>query len=242
MDEVNTLNSQKEEFKIIKHGSKKIKTKWQEVKQIFLEWSKEAPFDCYPKIFKNHKHKSVSFVWLVVFIFFASMTILILYRSIGEYFDRETVTKIAIKHERPLLFPTVTICDADPFTSKKSQENIHKTALEEYGLDLDNLTFYESLSKTAHTAEIIKMRVASFTREQKQALGFSINQIYDLKFDGVSIEPKSHLRWFYSFDYGNCYQFNSGRDYDDNQIEMRETYIQVRLFFSYDCFISNSCT
>ena len=175
MDDVITVNSQSKEFKIIKHGSKKIKTKWQKVKRIFLKWSKEAPFDCYPKNFKNHKHKSVRFVWLAVFIFFASMAILILYRSIGEYFDRETVTKIAINHERPLLFPTVAICDAGPFKSKKSQQNIHKTALEEYGLDFDNLTFYESLSKTAHTTEIIKMRVASFTREQKQAFGFSIN-------------------------------------------------------------------
>jgi hypothetical protein len=205
----------------------KINSKWSEIKHIFFEWSKEAPFDCYPKIFQQHKHKSLSIVWLVIFIFFASMTFFILYRSISEYFDRETVTKIEIKHERPLMFPTVTICDADPFTTKKSQEFFHKTAQEEYGVDLENISFQESFSKTAHTTEIIKMRVASLTRNEKQKLGFGINQIYDLQFDGVPSEPKSHLSWFYSFDYGNCYQFNSGRDYNDTQIEMRETIIQV---------------
>ena len=211
------------------HDQSRLKTKWEVIKRIFFEWSKDAPFDCYPKIFRSHKHKSLSFVWLAVFIFFASMTMFILYRNIGEYYDRETVTKIAIKHERPLLFPTVTICDADPFTSKKSQEFFHQVARDEYSLDLDNISFHDSFTKTAHTTEIIKMKAASFTREEKQALGFSINQIYDLQFDGVSGEPKSHLSWFYSFDYGNCYQFNSGRDYDDNVIEMRETIIQVKL-------------
>ena len=150
----------------------KINSKWSEIKRIFFEWSKEAPFDCYPKIFQQHKHKSLRLVWLVIFIFFASMTFFILYRSISEYFDRETVTKIEIKHERPLMFPTVTICDADPFTTKKSQEFFHKTAQDEYGVDLDNISFQDSFSKTAHTTEIIKMRVASLSRNEKQKLGF----------------------------------------------------------------------
>ena len=121
----------------------------------------------------------------------------------------------------------MTICDADPFTSKKSQEIFRQTALDEYGVDLDNMTFMDAISTTAHTTEIIKMRAASFTREEKQSLGFNINQVYDIQFDGVPSEPKSNLGWFYSFDYGNCFQFNSGQDFNGNKIDIRETSIQV---------------
>jgi hypothetical protein len=221
-NESQTLNCEK----VASSKRTKIKTKWHEIKRIFFEWSERAPFDCYPKIFKS-KHKSLSIIWLIIFVLFASLTIFVLYRSIREFFCRETVTKIGIKHERPLLFPTVTVCDADPFTSKKSQEIFRQTALDEYGVDLDNMTFMDAISTTAHTTEIIKMRAASFTREQKQSLGFGINQIYDIQFDGVSSEPKSNLGWFYSFDYGNCFQFNSGQDFNGNKIDIRETSIQV---------------
>jgi hypothetical protein len=153
--------------------SPKSKTKWQEVKHIFLEWSKEATFECYPKIFEKQR-KSLRFIWLVIFLIFSGLTLFILYESISDYFDRETVTKIEIRHVRPLLFPTVTICDCDPFTSTTSQEFFRKTALDENGIDLENISFSDAYKNSAFTTELIKMKAASFTREDKQTLGFNI--------------------------------------------------------------------
>ena len=151
----------------------KSQTKWQEVKHIFLEWSKKATFECYPKIFEKQR-KSLRFIWLVIFFIFSGLTLFVLYESISDYFDRETVTKIEIRHVRPLLFPTVTICDSDPFTSATSQEFFRKTALDENGIDLENISFSDAYKNSAFTTELIKMKAASFIREEKQTLGFYI--------------------------------------------------------------------
>ena len=180
-EELKSLNSEEKKAPIEEHtestknkrSPKTSNTKWQEVKRIFFEWSKEASFECYPKIFEKQR-PSLRFIWLAIFIFFSSLTFFVLFESISDYFSRETVTKIEIRHVRPLLFPTVTICDADPFTSIKSQEFFRKIALEENKLDLVNVSFKEASKKMAFTTELIKMNAGAFTREEKLTLGFNV--------------------------------------------------------------------
>jgi hypothetical protein len=176
IDELNALNSDSKNVSnnndsSLSKCSTKQQTKWQEIKHVFLEWSKEANFDCYPKVFQK-QHKALRAIWLILFLFFSCLTFWILYRNINEYFQYETVSKISIKHERYLMFPTVTFCDANPFTTKESEELFRETAEEEFGLEFSFFTMLFNMY-VSYT-EIIKLKASSFNDNQKQRLGFNI--------------------------------------------------------------------
>ena len=176
IDELNALNSDNKNVSNNNDSSSskcstKQQTKWQEIKHVFLEWSKEANFDCYPKVFQK-QHKALRSIWLILFLFFSGLTCCVLYLNINEYFQYETVSKFSIKHERYLMFPTVTFCDANSFTTKEAEELFRETAEKEDGLEWPSFEFlfnmYESYTN------ILKLKASSFNDNEKQRLGFNI--------------------------------------------------------------------
>ena len=60
---------------------------------------------------------------------------------IFEYFEYEVVSKIKIVSERPTSFPAVTICDANPLSTKEAEYLIRNVTLEEYGIDIDLINY-----------------------------------------------------------------------------------------------------
>jgi len=86
-----------------------------------FSWSKNVDINAYNKIFTYKNSRACQCVWLLIFLVSSAATFWIVGLSIVKYLDFEVVSQIEVIYEKPTLFPTVTICDNDPFTSKQAQ-------------------------------------------------------------------------------------------------------------------------
>jgi hypothetical protein len=122
-------------------------------------------------------------------------------------------------------FPTVTFCNSNPFTTRKAQSLIKNVSLNWLNTNIDTFNFLDSLQQMPTAIELTKMFAAShlYTDEMRKELGFSlINNAFQFSFNGQDLN-KTQFHWYYSYDYGNCFQFNSGLDQENNVIQLKES-------------------
>ena len=190
----------------IKESQKKTK-----MRDNFVEWSLLTKFDGYSKIFDYEKPYS-KLIWIGLFLAFSSATLWLVSTNFIDFFDYEIVTQTEIINERPMEFPTVTICNSNPFTTTKAQSLIKNVSLNWLNTNIDILNFPDSLKQMPIAIEMTKMFAAShlYTDEMRKELGFSlINNAFQFSFNGQDLN-KTQFHWYYSSDYVNCFQFNSG--------------------------------
>ena len=58
-----------------------------------IDWSVDAQFQCYPKIFKT-KYLELQILWSLLFVVLFSSTVFVFGRTISEFSEREVVTQI----------------------------------------------------------------------------------------------------------------------------------------------------
>ena len=97
------------------------KKKWDKVKETCLEWSLRSNLDSFVKIFEYKDNLFAKFIWGVILFFLSGITFWSISKIILEYFNYEVVSKIQVIYENPTKFPTITICDNNPFTTIQSQ-------------------------------------------------------------------------------------------------------------------------
>jgi membrane-associated HD superfamily phosphohydrolase len=97
-------------------------TKLARIKKAFLDWSNTFTAQCYPKIFQKNTNKYLQLTWSLIFILFSGLTSLFVVLGIVDYLEFEVVTKIRIHTGKQIIFPIITLCNANPFTSKKSND------------------------------------------------------------------------------------------------------------------------
>lgn len=101
------------------------------------------------------------------------------------YFKYEVVAQTEIVNERPMVFPTVTICNNNPFTSLVAQTLIKNVSLMQLNADLDNSGFIEKLDKLSIATVLTQMLAASshFTNDMRKQLGLFLS-FFTLNFNG----------------------------------------------------------
>ncbi len=96
-----------------------------------------------PQIF--HARKCVSkVVWGLCWIFGAALTTVLIINSIKEYFKYSITTKSRIYDTQKLIFPKVTVCNLDPFTSNASVEFLAQMARNYSLLPLSNMSHFSN--------------------------------------------------------------------------------------------------
>ena len=185
----------------------------------FEQWSIRSHIDFLPKIFET-SNGALRFIWLFIFAGFSGVTAWLVIKNIIDYAQYECVSKIEIINERPSEFPTVTICDYNPLSTKAAQSLVQKKMLETYGVDLANVTYAQAEDVLSNLFALTRQYAKSeyYTSAQKKALGFRPSQIINC---GLGCDPFKDLRWFFDYSYGNCYQFNSGYDNLDNKVALK---------------------
>lgn len=175
--------------------------KRQKLKEKVLDWSLRVDINAYNKIF-DYKNKCIKIIWALIFIASTLLTIIVCILLLVEYFEYDVITKTNVVYERPSQFPAVTLCDNDQFTTSDAQLfliNISRT----YNLSFSNSNDLHSIITLA------QMRAANplaYTNEWRQKLGLRRSQIVCSFF---TTDCSKDLEWFYSFEYGNCFRFNS---------------------------------
>ena len=150
---------------------------------------------------------------------------MLLIRSTSEYLSFDVVTKIQIINVKPVLFPTITICNTDAFVTENASDYIKYVFRKNYGINLTE-EFYNSFENVNMVGDawFISHREAfkpEFGDERRKSMGFSLEEMYiDCNFNQFSCFMKD-LSWFWDFNYGNCFKFNSGFNFSGDPIPLR---------------------
>ena len=124
--------------------------------------------------------------------------------SIVDYLSYEVVTQIRVVYERPTQFPAITICDNEAFKTYDAQILYEKIATQSG----HNMKYISKVNETLNL--LVKMYVASshMSDDERKKLGFKRSLIMLCRYFNDACDDSLH--WFYSYFYGNCWQFNAG--------------------------------
>ena len=179
---------------------------------------------------------------LYLFLFVVTSSSLAAYmviETILNYLAYEVSTTSRTVFETPTLFPRVTICNANMFTSEASlqllkmantivQSDLSVFDAQKMAL-LDLATTYDFIRSII----LVGVGMASsknFTDEQRQQLGHDFKDI--LLSCTFNYQPCSVADFIWTFDptYGNCYVFNSGFNSTGHKVELRRSSVAGSLF------------
>jgi len=178
------------------------------LRETFEEWSLLTKFDGYSKIFHT-KTIPLKIVWLSLFLIFSSLTAYFVFKNISDYLDYETISKIDIINEKPTKFPMISICSANPFTTKRAENLITNITLLNYGHKFDSLGSWEMITNYSNVYELTKMYTydKEYSSKNKHLLGNKI-VIKKCSFNNQPCSMHRDISWFFSYYYGNCIRFN----------------------------------
>ena len=187
-----------------------LKSKWSILKETFLEFSKRTDLNAYGKIF-DYENVWAKLIWFLILIGSLSLTAYVLSGNVLSYLEYGVVSEIGVVYETPTEFPAVTFCDYRPFTTATSP--FSQTTLK---LDPEEKVEYG------------KMTAANMSYNDRKKLGLNINQIFSLDWSKAPCiyngeNCSNYLHWYWSYDYGNCFQFNVGLNYTNGLIERQKS-------------------
>ena len=173
-------------------------------KETFLEWSKRVDINCYTKMINYKGNYFVQFIWILLGS--TGATIFLIDKSIMDYLKHDVTTQIKSVSQIPSKFPTITFCDNNPFATLYSEEFMRNISEKNGNISDRSILF-----------ELSKMEASSgyFSDEIRQLLGSWLTGAATFK----GRDRKNDLHWYWSYEYGNCYQFNSGFNFTNQRIE-----------------------
>jgi hypothetical protein len=167
----------------------------------------------------------IKIVWLSFFILSLGGCGYFFIISLTNYFNYQAVVQISVIKQYPTYFPAVTICNLNPFNLKhtETQEYINKLLqLSNYSY-MANISMYDSIRLFARTnntneiltdvSDLLKRLISTDPKPipKRQLLGFDLenDMLVSCSFNKANCNSTSFSS-FLSYNYGNCYTFNSG--------------------------------
>lgn len=150
-------------------------------------------------------------IFLLMFNFLAvglaSYTTIKLILSYLEYGVTSTIRTV---YETPAVFPKVSICNVNPFTSKFGYEFLRNITINTFDSFPENESTFQNIMQTYITQVKLFTLANNLSDLMKKSLG------QDLKYSLLTCVfnlnqcTSDDFTWFYDANYGNCYSFNSG--------------------------------
>jgi hypothetical protein len=196
----------KEEFR---RREKSIKLKFAEK---LSTWAKHVDFHGISNLVGlNKSPRCLGHMWLICFMTSSIFCFYSILWFTVRYFEFNVFMNVAIEDRRVLTFPALTICNLNAYDKRQSDSyidrvlslnNIAHSNETDLSIDPQNVYF---LVGSAIAADV------NLTMKGKKKLGYDLNYMFlTCIFDNVPCNVSDFV-WFYDFDYGNCYTFNSGR-------------------------------
>ena len=180
-------------------------------------------------------------VYLSVFVIVSSgMAAYMVINAILMYFSYDVITTSRNVFEIPTLFPAITICNANMFTTEYALGFLKEVNAELYPeisvFDADQTTNMSSatLYELFYVVNIVAgQRVISknFTDAMRKQLGHSLTDIVkDCSFNYVACTPNDFV-WHFDPYLGNCYTFNSGLNATSRQANVAGPFYGLHIEF-----------
>ena len=176
---------------------------WLEIKSLVAKISQESTSHGLPKIISANS-LSLKLFWSIFFLVSSGGCAYFIMLSLSEYLKYEAITRIKIINEKPFLFPTVTICNYNPFKNASIADRLSKNSTEtlnEFGI--------LNIAKSPE-----------FGEENQKSLGPDIHEVIThnrFEYKDISL---SQFSWYYDILHGNCFRFNSGFDLTGHKIPL----------------------
>ena len=219
-----------------------LKTK---LREKFIELSSSSSLHGYPNMFKTN-HWPVRLMWLLFFLASATLCVFMVYRSVNDFLSFDVVNKIRDYSEIPMAYPAITFCNVNPFINKNSDELILKYVPDAFNVSYlntnydanstsyDNATFLNASENIDYNWDILvraqlqamnKAMDPDYGDENRKKLWYPLDQILiDCVYNGKNCN-ESDFSWHYMYDFGSCYQFNTGKDLSGNSLPIKKSYI-----------------
>ena len=182
-------------------------------KRLFFEWSESVDINCYQKVFAYRGRPIAQSVWLIILLCSTVATLYFIIQSVNEYLNYNVVSQIQLVYERPTLFPAITVCDNNAFSTTQAA-TLMKRVADENGLSTNDMLNIKLLSQSEASS-------SAYEDSDRHMLGLETSQI-SCYYKFADCLHKLHWRW--SYDYGNCYQFNVGFNASNHQVELQKAY------------------
>lgn len=162
------------ETKIMKNKEAKTRLKLK-----FIEWSQSSTSHGYSNIFRT-KNLLLRTMWFIFFLAGLSVAIYMVTRSILEYVDYDVTTKIRKLKTDTLVFPTVTICNINPFVTQAGANYVIKYFSRKYNRTIiDAIDLINVSDDIFYDMEELRMFVASpsFNATLRKTFGYSVEEM-----------------------------------------------------------------
>jgi hypothetical protein len=170
------------------------------------------------KLSSNSKLAKISS--FVCFLLSISVCAFMAYNSIRDYLEFDVITQIKVSEEMPTLFPTVTICNVNPFLSENASSLLKGIMNKKLGsnFNMGSADFIKEI-EIANAIALSEAFNPKYGDDRRKALGFDLKKsLFQCLYNKKECKAELNFTWSYTFFYGNCYQFNSG--FDSNKTGM----------------------
>ena len=169
-------------------------------------------------------------IWLSFFLISLGLFIYSTIANINNYLEYNVVTSSKIVHQSSIEFPIVSFCNLNMFAKNSSilDEIVLVLNQNEEKSIMSTKSNFESLKKLQH---LIKSYTSGSTMndDQRKSFGLSIEEmLLSCYFNGEPCSAED-FEWFYTFDYGNCFAFNSGFN---SELKKKSVFKKCRNFWT----------
>ena len=200
-------------FKI--NQPKKDETKKREtIKKIFSSVLENSTIHGLSNIIKNDLI-SIRSMWILCFLLFSSICCYMMSHTIQEYIKFEVVSRVDVKYENEIVFPMITICRDNPFSTDFSTKILTRN-LERNGFNISEYNFDGSLSslklKFIAKKNNALLSAANTPENERRKFGQYVNEIIiSCLFNLQECDLDNDFEDYYDYYFGYCFRFNMGK-------------------------------
>ena len=162
------------------------------------------------------KSIGIKMMWFIAWLIGVAFTLFLIIQSLIEYFEYSVITNSRMINEKPIIFPKVTFCNHDAFSSLYALKLLYSYipgAPVTTDLSLIKATVDAFILSTPNFYLEAQKKIIKMNSTERYNLGQTFTEfIYHPKFNNELIVDKD---FEYKFDLklGNCYSFNSDSKY-----------------------------
>lgn len=157
----------------------------------------------------------IKIIWVAIFMMTSSFCSYMIFKNINKYLQFEVTTKIRYVYEANSVFPLITICNKNPLLTEYAKQMLNEVSIKNNLSELFDLNGTKLEENKTYFSVLVGLGLLYAKSDylndtEKKKLGYPFeDMLIDCKFEANTCSA-SEFEWYYDYNYGNCYRFNSG--------------------------------
>ena len=178
-----------------------------ELKKIFVKWADETTIHGIPNILHS-KSLIVRLIWIIIFLACLGLLSWQIAVSLINYLSFNVVINYNLIHEVPTIFPTVDICNLNPYDGNQVNQVIQMLNISDpqgyFPYYINQINYITDSVKYS-----LEKKWENDPRTRYQDGFFLYQMLLSCQFQNKPCF-ESNFSYYHNFYYGSCYSFNAG--------------------------------